>query len=78
MKVAISLPDPLFAAAEQLAGQLKFSRSQLYAAALAEYLRSRDSAAVTDQLNRVYGGETSAVDPALSAAQARVLDREPW
>ncbi|HEX9737109.1 MAG TPA: ChpI protein, partial [Thermoanaerobaculia bacterium] len=32
MKTAISLPDPLFEAAEALAARLSMSRSQLYGA----------------------------------------------
>lgn len=40
MKVAISLPDPVFNAAELLAQELCASRSQLYAQALSAYLES--------------------------------------
>ncbi|MDP2092142.1 MAG: hypothetical protein Q8K17_03995, partial [Pseudohongiella sp.] len=38
MKIAISLPDPLFEAAEHLAEELRIPQSQLYAEALAAYL----------------------------------------
>jgi len=38
MKTAISIPDPLFDAAEDVADRLGVSRSQLYAKALAEYV----------------------------------------
>jgi metal-responsive CopG/Arc/MetJ family transcriptional regulator len=78
MKVAISLPDPVFNAAERLAGQLKVSRSQLYAEALAVYLSSRGATAVTEQLNAVYGAESSGVDLQLSRAQARAIGHEAW
>ena len=78
MKVAISLPDPLFVAAEQLAEHLQLSRSQLYAQALSSYLHSRRAEAVTEKLNEIYALQTNAVEDVLSAAQWRVLDHEAW
>lgn len=78
MKVAISLPDPVFNAAEQLAQQLHVSRSQLYSQALAAYLGSRSAAAITAQLNAVYTIEAAQIDQALARAQLRAVDREAW
>ena len=51
MKVAISLPDPVFRAAETLARKLRKSRSQLYAEAIAEYVGARGAKALTARLN---------------------------
>ena len=78
MKVAISLPDPLFSAAEELAERLHVSRSQLYANALSEYLKDRHDPAVTAQLNAIYANVASSIDPAFAAAQAEVLSHEAW
>ena len=78
MKVAISLPDPVFNAAELLAQELSISRSQLYAQALAEFLQARSSVAVTAKLNEVYAGEASDVEPALMNAQVQALSLETW
>lgn len=78
MKIAISLPDPLFNAAEELAGQLHVSRSQLYAQALSEYLSQRHEAAVTQKLNAVYGQGAEGVEAAAMNAQLQVLGREAW
>ena len=78
MKVAVSIPDPLFKSAESLARKLKKPRSRLYAEALASYLSSRDPKAVTENLNRVYSRHSSAVDPALEKAQAETLIDETW
>jgi hypothetical protein len=78
MKVAVSLPDPVFDAAERLAGQLKVPRSQLYAEALSAYLGTRGAAAITEQLNAVYVEESSGLDAILSAAQARTIENEAW
>lgn len=78
MKVAISVPDPVFNAAEQLAHQLKVSRSQLYAEALSAYLGSRGAAAVTAKLNAVYGPESSQVESGLAHAQLQSVRHEAW
>ena len=78
MKVEISLPDPVFRAAETLARKLRKSRSQLYAEAIAEYVGARGSKALTARLNTVYGKEYSEVDPALKHAQLERLSREAW
>ena len=53
MKVAISLPDPVFRAAETLARRLRKSRSQLYAEAIAEYVGAHGAKALTARLNSV-------------------------
>lgn len=78
MKVAISLPDALFSAAEELADQLHVSRSQLYTQALAEYLGQRHSAAITQKLNAVYGSGAEGVEAAIMKAQLQVLDHKAW
>jgi metal-responsive CopG/Arc/MetJ family transcriptional regulator len=83
MKVAISLPDPVFDAAERLAEEMRVSRSQLYAQALASYLDSHGAAAVgaaavTARLNDVYAKASSEIDPALAAAQLASVEDEAW
>lgn len=81
MKVAISLPDPVFRAAEILAASLHKSRSQLYAGALASYVGADSAHNVTQRLNEVYANESSKLDPAWLKAQTRglrVLNREAW
>ena len=78
MKVAISLPDPIFSAAEQLAHKLHVSRSQLYAQALEEYLDKRHDPAVTERLNAVYLIEPSSIDPALVTVQLGAIGHEAW
>jgi hypothetical protein len=78
MKIAISVPDKVFKAGEHLARQLGMTRSQLYADALAAYLSTRGSAAVTAKLNAVYEKESSTLDPVLSALQLRGLADEAW
>ena len=78
MKTAISLPDPLFEAAEQLAARLGVSRSELYRRAMEKMLRDHDDAQVTEALNEVYARESGALEPGLAALQTRSLPREVW
>ena len=78
MKVAISLPDPVFSAAEKLASRLRVSRSQLYAQAVEEYLDKRQDAFVTEQLNTVYAAGQDPIDPAFATAQLGAIGHEAW
>ena len=54
MKTAISIPDPIFDAAENLAERLGMSRSHLYTTAVKLYVDAYDDEAVTQALNGVY------------------------
>ncbi len=78
MKTAISIPNPLFEMAEELAKQLHISRSELYAKALAEYLHSYQRASITERLNQVYAEEDSAADSVLSQLQLATIAKEEW
>lgn len=78
MKVAISVPDPVFNAAEHLARQMQVSRSQLYSDALSAYLGSRGADAVTAQLNAVYAAESSQVEAVFARTQLQSLRDETW
>jgi len=78
MKIAISLPDPIFEAAEHLAQELRIPRSQLYAEALASYLNTHGGPAITAKLNEVHGSVNVPVEPALAKAQLRILNHEAW
>ena len=78
MKVAISLPESVFQAAEHLARRMKKPRSRLYAEAIAEYVDIHGSNAVTEQLNAVYGVQPAEIDAALQHAQSKALSHEAW
>ena len=70
MKTSISIPDPLFEQAEELAGRLGISRSELYQRAIASFLSQNAQAGIAEKLNEVYGSEESAtVDPVLVKLQ---------
>ena len=78
MKVAISVPDPVFRAAERFAKERGISRSQLFAEALKEYLAQHGPEAVKAQLDRVYESEKSELDEPFIRAQSAVLKDEAW
>lgn len=80
MKTAVSLPDPVFVAAEQLAKRLGLSRSELYASAIARFVKQHHGRGVTELLDRVYADESegSRLDPVLGSLQARSLPKRKW
>lgn len=78
MKTAVSIPNPVFEAAEELARRLGVSRSELYARALADFLEKRLDRRVTERLDEVYAREESRLDPALARLQAASLPRDEW
>jgi hypothetical protein len=78
MKVAVSVPDPVFHAAERVSRRMRMSRSRLYATAVEAFVRQHSEEDVTEQLDRVYSKSSSQIDPALEAASLQVLRRERW
>jgi len=78
MKTAISIPDEVFDAAEEVAAQLGFSRSELYAKAVAAFVKDHRHSKVTAALNAVYKDEPSALDPGLARMQWASLVDEEW
>lgn len=80
MKTAISIPDPVFKSAEQLASRLRVSRSALYSKALKAFLEDHRDDLVTSRLNEVYGASEniSVLDPDLASMQRRSISRGKW
>ena len=78
MKTAISIPDPLFQAAEEFAQEQGLSRSELYSRAIQLYLQTHRYHGITDTLNELYATEESQLDPALASAQAQSLSKDTW
>jgi metal-responsive CopG/Arc/MetJ family transcriptional regulator len=78
MKRAISIPEQLFEAAEQFARGRGMSRSELYATALRHYLGEHRGEMVTEQLDEIYGAESSGLDREIAHLQARSLPEDDW
>ena len=71
MKAAVSIPDPVFEAADKLAQRMGVSRSRLYSVALQRFVQDHDDEAITAKLNEVYATEASELDPILQSIQSR-------
>ena len=78
MKTAVSIPDDIFERAERLVRRQQRSRSELYAAALDEYVARHAQDEVTDTMNRVCDEIGESNDAFLAAAGRHVLDRVEW
>ena len=78
MKTAVSIPDEIFERAERLARRHRRSRSEVYAAALDEYVARHAPDEVTDTMNRVCEEVGDENDAFLAAAGRRALDRVEW
>jgi metal-responsive CopG/Arc/MetJ family transcriptional regulator len=78
VKTAVSLPDELFRMAEATARRLRISRSELYAKAISEFLKSQRENSITERLNDLYSRRTAKVDSGLHRAQLKSLDRDAW
>jgi len=78
MKTAVSIPDPVFRKAENLAKSLGISRSELYTTALKTFVAEHDEDDVTKRLNEVYSEQDSSLDPVLEKMQFMSLPEEQW
>ena len=78
MKTAISIPDKLFAAADQYAKNHGFSRSNLYSKAIAQFLEHHPADHITNQLNKVYKGKKSKLNSIVASLQFHSIEKEEW
>jgi predicted transcriptional regulator len=79
MKTAVSVPDDLFAQADRLAKRSRRSRSEVYSAALREYLARHAPDEVTAGLDAVLAdvGDV-APEPFAAVAARRMLAAAEW
>lgn len=77
MKTAISIPDDLFAEADELARRMKKSRSELYARAVREYVARNAPDKVTEKLDLLCA-DGAPTDEFTRAAARRTLKRTDW
>jgi hypothetical protein len=78
VKTAISIPDPIYKAAERLARRLGVTRSRLYTKAVMEYIQKHKNDLVCEKLDEIYAKESSSLDPATQAMQWASIDEEDW
>lgn len=78
MKTAVSIPDEIFARAEKLARRGGRSRSDVYSAALKEYVERHAPEEVTEAMNAACIAIEQERDAFLTTASRRVLERSEW
>ena len=78
MKTAVSVPDDVFESAERLARRERRSRSEVYSAALREYVARHSPDEITDALNRVVADVGGTTDPFVGLAAVRILENTEW
>jgi metal-responsive CopG/Arc/MetJ family transcriptional regulator len=66
MKTAISLPDQLYAEAEETAKSLGIPRSQLYAKAIEEFISTHKKDRITERLNDIYNNTGAFYESSIS------------
>lgn len=78
MKTAVSIPDDVFERVERFARRAKRSRSEVFSAALREYIARHAPDEVTDAINRAVDEIGDQRDEFVAAAARRVLERSEW
>jgi metal-responsive CopG/Arc/MetJ family transcriptional regulator len=80
MKTAVSVPDDVFERADRLARSTGRSRSDVYSAALREYVARHAPDEVTEALNLVVGalGPDSSADMFVRESAKRTLSGSDW
>jgi metal-responsive CopG/Arc/MetJ family transcriptional regulator len=78
MKVAVSIPDQVFAEAESLAKRFKTSRSELYSRALNAFIGLHAAERVTEAMNEVADAIGPEADGFTAAAARQALSRVEW
>ncbi len=78
MKTAVSIPDEVFDKVERLAERERRSRSEVYSAALREYVARHSPDEVTEAMNRVCDQVGPEPDEFVAMAASRVLENVEW
>jgi metal-responsive CopG/Arc/MetJ family transcriptional regulator len=78
MKTAVSVPDDVFEQVEKFARRTKRSRSEIYSAALREYIARHSPDEVTEAINRAVDQIGDQKDEFVAAAAHRILEKTEW
>ena len=78
MKTAVSIPDDVFEKVERLARRAKRSRSEVFSAALREYVARHSPEEITEALNSAFRQGRQHQDEFVAEAARRVLERTEW
>jgi metal-responsive CopG/Arc/MetJ family transcriptional regulator len=78
MKTAVSIPDDVFEKAERLARRARRSRSEVFSAALREYVARHAPDEVTEAMDRVCAALHGEPDAFIRTAGHRALEKTEW
>lgn len=78
MKTAVSIPDDIFEKVERFARRAKRSRSEVFSAALREYMARHAPDEITDAINRAVDEIGDQTDEFVAAASRRTLEKTEW
>ena len=78
MKIAISIPDSVFEAAEKYAKRRRKSRSQLFSEAMVEYLERHTPDEVTRMMNEALESIGDSDNSFIRKASQNLLRRSEW
>lgn len=78
MKTAVSIPDEVFEKIERLARRARKSRSEVFSAALREYVARHAPDEVTDSINQVCDRIGEQDDAFAQTAARRLLESSEW
>ncbi len=78
MKTAISIPEPIFQAAEKYAKRMQKSRSQLFSEAMTEYLERHAPNEITRTLNETVETVGDVHNAFLKKASHVLLEQSEW
>lgn len=78
MKTAISIPDPIFQAADSLANRLGVGRSEFYSKAIEAFIEQNKNRDATARLNQVFASESNSFGDDYYNLQRQSLNREEW
>jgi hypothetical protein len=78
MKTAVSIPDEVFEKVERLARRAGRSRSEVFSAALKEYVARHAPDEVTEAMDQVCAEIGDQGDTFMAAAARRILEKTEW
>ena len=78
MKTAVSIPDDVFENVDRFARRARRSRSEVFSAALREYMARHAPDEITDAINRVVDGIPDQGDDFVPTAARRILEKTEW
>jgi len=78
MKTAVSIPDDVFEKVDRFARRAKRSRSEVFSAALREYMARHAPDEIGDAINRALDNVGEQQDEFVTSATHRVLEKIEW